>query len=334
LVEGGLRRFMSKDSKLKKLYKNNKKYKDELLDFNSEIDLFFAKKEKGGLGSRHDYLLQNGFWFSPSQISKGIECPRWWYYYLDGELGDPTVDMFSPKSIQTMRIGTAIHDDMQRLFWEMGYLEGLWECVSCRHKFWAIAPKDKCEDCGRFFSWESLKFKEVPIKLPFFQMKGHGDGFLNKNGQRVWAEFKSIKNVTDDKSFYRYGFEYLVEDNKPNDDHLQQTLLYLELWDLFCQYSEVVGSQDPVMQAARVIGPVDMGWIEYIGKNNSERRSFHVKRDKTRVQHLFDEVKGIQQAHKVKDIDSLPALCFSMTEKEKKNKKCRYKSECGICKSN
>jgi hypothetical protein len=231
-----------------------------------------------------------------------------------------------------MLVGTGIHDQIQKTLYEMGLLEGVWECNACGHNFWDTAPK-QCPECKKVFkSWNYLTFCEVPIHTGF--IRGHSDGFINDKGARTLAEFKSIKNV--DRPGATYGFEKLV--NNPLDDHFLQTQIYLHGWCEIVKDSslgtEIVVNGEgklalerldsPVHYGARIVGKVDNGIIEYIAKNTSEKKSFLIRRNPNSIQFLLDEMGFIWKAY----LEDTPDTLKGPSQVSNKCKKCPYKAVC------
>ena len=310
---------------LKALVAKNKKYVKEELNLNELIDKYLQSKQN----SKSSRFIPA---FHPSLISKGMECQLWWYYFLKNE--DSLPDNWSDENITAMLVGTGIHDQMQKTLYEMGILEGVYECPSCKHEFWATSPKDICPNCSqKFKDWRYINFKEVPIQVGL--IRGHADGILNQQGTRFLLELKSIKNV--DRPNARYGYECIT--TKPMDDHFIQTQLYLSGWFEIAKKAPLgeeytvddagkVSSEKlegPVYDGARIIGPINQGIIEYVAKNSSEKKSFLVKRNQAAIQFLLDEMQLVWKAYLEEDVDNLKGVCY--TDKGK-CKKCVYREVC------
>jgi hypothetical protein len=314
---------------LKKLYKQSKKYSDEPIDLNFEIEVFLETKDKTNQIDRQRFSP----YFHPSKVSKGISCERWWYYYLSGETGEVAVDSVNAASLLKMNIGTGIHDMMHRLFYDMGILEGVWKCKVCHDEFWAVSPKGTCTNCGNEFkNYNSLEFMEVPLKGDY--IRGHADGLINK-GNRFLLEIKSIKNADPD-AYGNYGFEYL---DRPMDEHVIQAMLYIHEWNnkvkeaqekYFLKLGETGLSLEPdyspILVGARTIGTIDRAILFYIAKNSAERKIFIVKYDENQIKHLLSTMKNIWNHFLQGDIDGLEHLCLN--REECKKKKCRYSTIC------
>jgi len=308
---------------LKSLVKKNKKYIKEDLNLNELMDKFLLSEQNNSYHSS---------FFHPSLISKGVECQLWWFFYLKNYESVP--DVWSDEGLTAMVNGTAIHNEWQHILYRMGILEGVWKCMSCGHEFWAVSPKDQCENCRSYFkSWNYLKFKEVPIHTAL--IKGHADGIINNDGTRFLLELKSIKNV--DRPNATYGFEKLVD--KPLDEHYIQAQLYLYGWKEIVKQAQIgeeiiideagklssVTLDGPVYDGARVIGVIDNGLIEYIAKNSSEKKSFLIKRSTNPLQFLLDEMQLIWKAYLEDTVDILSGV---NKETSNKCKKCIYRKVC------
>jgi rubrerythrin len=308
---------------LKELVKKNKKYVKEELNLNELIDKFLSVQQ---LESRK----RHSSFFHPSLISKGVECQLWWLFYLQAVESAP--DRFSDETLTAMMVGSAIHDQVQRTLYEMGILEGLWKCMCCGAEFWGISPKEQCPNCTQMFkSWDYLKFKEVPIQAGL--IKGHADGILVSNNYRFLLELKSIKNV--DRPNAKYGYEKLGD--KPLDEHMMQAQIYLHGWyeiaKLAAREEEYVIDEDgklsvekltgPIYDAAKIIGPINNGVIEYVAKNSSEKKAFMIKRNAASLQFLLDEMQLVWKAY----LEESPEILTGPMMKEKCTK-CVYKGAC------
>ena len=313
---------------LKELVKKNKKYIKEEVNLNELLDKFILQKQLEPFrGTRT---------FHPSQVSKGIECEIYWYYFFKNEEEAP--EKWSDESLTAMINGKGIHNAWQEVLWEMGILEGVWKCPACGYEFWATAPHGQCENCRAFFkSWDYIIFKEVPIQAGL--IKGHADGLINNGGPRILLELKSIKNQVKNSP---YGFEVLT--TKPLDDHFLQTQLYLWGWNEMAKKAplgeEIIVDNDgklsvekldaPVYQGAKVIGQIHTGLIEYIAKNSSEKKSFAVKRNQTAIDWLLDSMAIIWKAY----LEDTPETLNSVEPTMKsKCKYCKYRKMCSAANS-
>ena len=313
-------------SNLKELVKKNKKYVKQDINLNEIIDKFLQNQQN----KKSQYFIPA---FHPSMISKGVECQLWWYYFLKNEEALPEV--WKDENLTAMLVGKGIHDQMQRTFYEMGLLEGVWKCKHCGHEFWATAPQNQCPECNQpFKSWNYLDFKEVPIRTGL--IRGHADGLINQQGTRFLLEIKSIKNKAHSNA--RYGFECLGA--RPMDDHFIQTQLYLNGWfelakkaplgeEPIVQENGVVSTEKlsgPVYDGAKTIGVINQGIVEYIAKNSSEKKSYLIKRNQSSIQFILDEMQTIWKAFLEDDLDSLKGVDY--TTNKSKCKQCPYRSVC------
>jgi hypothetical protein len=234
-----------------------------------------------------------------------------------------------------MKVGSGIHDQIQELFYNMGLLEGVYECVHCEHKFWATSPRE-CPNCRDKLKFKKVYFDEVPLNTGM--LMGHSDGLLNFAGKRKLLEIKSIKNRENLNA--KYGFELVVKN--PMDEHYMQTQIYLDMWketvkeskngDIFNLLPEKgiekVKNDSPTMIGARVVGEIEEALIIYVAKNTSELRIFQVKRNYASISYLMEEMKKIWKCHLENDIDSLTGLCY--TNETIQRTKCKYRSS--VCK--
>lgn len=310
-------------SSLKELVKSNKKYIKEDLDLNEEMDKFLHQEQN----RKRKFIPA----FHPSLVSKGIDCQLWWFFHL--KQVESKKENWSDESLTAMTVGTAIHNEVQHLLYRMGLLEGVYKCITCGHEFWALAPME-CPNCStKFKSWNYLKFLEVPIKTGL--IRGHADGLINKDGIRYLLELKSIKNV--DRPNAQYGYEVLV--NRPLDEHLMQTQLYLNGWSEIVDVAQLgeeykiddtgkVSTEkldSPVYIGAGIIGHINYGIVEYVAKNSSEKRAFLVKRNPTTIKFMKDEMQKIWKGFLEDSIDNLSGVDYNT---QGKCKRCVYRSHC------
>lgn len=315
---------------LKDLYKTNRKHLSEETDINLLLDEYLMQRD---LNSKS--RIPKGL--HPSMVSKGIDCAYYWYLRLTGQVGNAHKEVFNIKGLNATIVGDGVHWAYQRTFYEMGILEGVWQCHKCRGEFWATSPKGACPICGaNIRGWDDLVFKEVPVSIGF--LVGHGDGILNIKDKRLWLEIKSIKNVEHKNAVY--GFEAL--NNHPLDDHFIQAQLYLDCWYYMAKEAAKLAEEKPVevdnegrlrvaqeippvLVGANIIGPINAAVLLYVAKNSSERKAFLVKRNRNVIKFIMNEIKTVWKAFlecdastltKLKDTDA--AGC----------KKCRFKELC------
>lgn len=124
----------------------------------------------------------------PSEIAKKDWCPRQTFYRISGdEPDDETAAPLYWRLANIFEEGHGIHDKYQGWLWEMGVLEGMWKCLLCNHRWWAVSPA-VCDHCASYF----IRYAEVPVYLPEYHVIGHGDGIYNDSEIRVLLEVKSI----------------------------------------------------------------------------------------------------------------------------------------------
>jgi CRISPR/Cas system-associated exonuclease Cas4 (RecB family) len=127
----------------------------------------------------------------PSEMAKSRWCTRQTWYRISGVAPtDPTETSYW-RLANIFGEGHEIHARHQTMFWEMGVLEGMWGCMHCEHRWWAISPA-VCERC----SSAHIQYREVPIRHPAYHLIGHTDGLhaSEENGVLVRRnlEMKSI----------------------------------------------------------------------------------------------------------------------------------------------
>lgn len=325
---------------LKKLYQANKTYLADELDIIKLLDEFLVANSLKRMGNKSTL-------FHPSRISKGIECERYWYFMLtDEELGIEDIvkrEAFNARTLKIMEIGTGIHWAFHGIFYKMGILEGVWKCCYCDHKFWAVSPT-VCPECERSLNWDHLIFKEIPFESQF--IAGHADGILNLNSvgvsSRFFLELKSIKNILDKSaSKHVYGFESL---DQPLEEHDLQLQLYMDEWAQKVKDSKFeeklipsngngharIPNNSADIIGAREVGPLDVGLVIYIGKNNGELKVFPTKFNYLKIKFLKDSMSKIFEAILAKDLESMNALCYTQSCQ----KGCRFGDKCsqkGMC---
>jgi CRISPR/Cas system-associated exonuclease Cas4 (RecB family) len=123
----------------------------------------------------------------PSEVCKPEWCARSSWYRITGAPAKETKDSVWWRLANVFEEGHALHDKYQTALWELGVLEGLWQCDVCLHDWWALAPV-VCPACAA----TSIKYVEVPIELPDLHMIGNADGIVDDDGDRYAIEIKSI----------------------------------------------------------------------------------------------------------------------------------------------
>lgn len=163
---------------------------------------------------------------------------------------------------------------LQQYFWDMGLLEGNWECIKCNHKWWDVAPKI-CPNCNsKLFIWYNLHYLEVPIHNKQWNVKGHSDGIIVVDGKRVLLEFKSIKNRDSQTPEHSVCFEDL---NSARPEHVQQANLYMDALD-----SEGI--------------EIERGIIIYFAKNNQLLKEFPIRKMDMMLKPSYDKILAVNHA--------------------------------------
>src|SRR5665647_100501 len=127
---------MAAKGALKNLYKANKTYLADEVNIIKMLDDFLMNKHLTRMHKANSL-------FHPSRISKGIECERYWYYIFtetDVSVSMVKKEAFNARTLKILEVGNGIHWVFHSIFYEMGILEGVYKCHSCREKFWATSP--------------------------------------------------------------------------------------------------------------------------------------------------------------------------------------------------
>lgn len=191
---------------------------------------------------------------------------------------------------------------LQQYFWDMGILEGMWECVSCDATWWATSPKT-CPNCNKkLYIWHNLQYLEVPIWNRTWNIKGKSDGIIWQNGRRVLLEFKSIKNRDKATPAESITFDEL---NQAKEEHVQQANLYMDACD-------EMGLN------------IERGIIIYFAKNNQNLKEFPIRKMDMMLDPSYDKINKVNHAleHRY-----LPERIGTM----KSDKKCQYCPRKNLC---
>lgn len=166
----------------------------------------------------------------PSAICKKNWCPKQSWYALTR--GDEPEAVTNFSSLNIFAEGNAIHDKWQKWFWNAGILEGMFKCLVCDTKWWAMSPKE-CISCGSAL----LRYREVPIQNEDLHLIGHADGQIVDGKGKALIEIKSIGIGTvrfeDPDLHLRYSLGQLNETEMwkaiktPFYSHLRQGNLYM-----------------------------------------------------------------------------------------------------------
>lgn len=180
----------------------------------------------------------------PSEVVKKDWCSRQDYYRMT-KVEQTDTDKRRDHSSQTEFIfaeGHEIHQKWQTWLWEMGNLQGVFECIACGAKRWMVSPKD-CPNCGAwaFRDYDSgppqfLRYLEVPAKSAEYLIGGHADGMTVV--QPKLLEVKSIGpgsiRFLDERLYNRFVTPDKVVDfmgmwkeiRRPFGEHVRQASLY------------------------------------------------------------------------------------------------------------
>lgn len=163
---------------------------------------------------------------------------------------------------------------LQQYFWDMGILEGMWECVKCDSHWWDTSPK-VCPNCNsKLFIWENLKYNEVPIWNRKHNIKGKSDGIIWQNGRRVLLELKSMKNRDKSTPAESTTFDEL---NQALTTHVHQTNLYMDACD-------EMGLD------------IERGIIIYFAKNNQLLKEFPIRKMDMMLEPSYSKIERTNHA--------------------------------------
>lgn len=108
----------------------------------------------------------------PSEMCKPDWCPRGTFLRI--KTGVHHKQKFGFNSLNIFDTGHEVHRKWQNRAWKMGWLEGNWKCLHCRHLWWDLSPK-RCHACDS----RALEYAEVPLKaIDTHCIAGHSDGML------------------------------------------------------------------------------------------------------------------------------------------------------------
>lgn len=164
----------------------------------------------------------------PSEMAGDEWCHRASFFLLTGERVDPERPNLRLRSI--FDEGHAIHAKWQGYIREGGWLYGVFECLKCSGREWAMSPS-QCVICGS----RLLKYKEVPLVNDGLRIAGHADGWVRGLGDDFLIEVKSIGPGTIRKetpALFEGGGDLSIawrNTKRPFRPHLKQGKLYLEL---------------------------------------------------------------------------------------------------------
>jgi hypothetical protein len=238
--------------------------------------------------------------FHPSELSTN-DCIRSMVYnWIKAPITNPGT--IQPRIKRVFDVGHHKGFILQQYFWDMGILEGEWECIKCDHKWWDTAPK-VCLECNtKLFIWINLQYHEVPIHNKKWNIIGKADGIVWQDGKRVLLEFKSIKNR--DKATPAESITY-DELNQAKTEHVQQANLYMDALD------------ESGMEIERAI-------IIYFAKNNQNLKEFPIRKMDMMLEPSYQKINAVNYhlLHK-----QLPPRVGTM----KSDKKCQYCPRKNLC---
>jgi hypothetical protein len=213
----------------------------------------------------------------PSSLST-VKCLRFLtYLWLKTDPSNP--QGVNEKGRLIFDIGHHIGYMFQQYFWDMDILEGMYQCVSCDHRWWSVSPRE-CPSCGRKLEiWYNLQYHEVPIQNKEKNVIGHSDGCLFLGGtplspKRRMLEFKSIKNRDFKTPATTLTFDELIQVKM---EHAFQGQLYLDS-DTFRELQ------------------CNQGSIIYLAKNTQEKKEFVITSMPELVQPMYDKITIVNDA--------------------------------------
>lgn len=181
----------------------------------------------------------------------------------------------APKLQLTFDMGNAIHEIMQNYFWEAGVLEGEFRCTKCEKSFWAVSPKE-CPNV-KSHSKRHLKFKEISLLKPEYQLKGRSDGIILFGDERHYMDIKSIANSSANPHEKQLTFEKLDEEG-PRESHIVQLMLYMFMQQQNPDYPEL---------------NITKAHLLYVGKNSHQTKSYYIEYDETVIQPYLDQIQRV-----------------------------------------
>ena len=135
-----------------------------------------------------------------------------------------------------------------------------------------------------------LDSEEIPVHLDDPPISGTADGIINFDGKKL-IELKSISDV---------GFAYRRTYNKPKDDHIRQSQIYMHCLNL------------------------SSGFVIYENKNNQEILPIYIERDDEYIEKLF---KKYRKTYKAFIEDVLPVRPY----KSASSQQCMYCNARDFC---
>lgn len=188
----------------------------------------------------------------PSSIAS--LCIKEYFYILNGDVPRNNPDSNMKK---LLRRSTLVHEEIQRIWTEMGILWGDWLCHSCKKTFSGLSVK-ACPDCWSPY----MEYQEVPLVKEEWNMVGRADGILFISGENRLGEIKSINP---------YDFN---RTSAPQKAHITQVHCYMEM-------AEEYGVKDC--------------WIHYNERNNGRYKNFLIEKDPEIIQMLDYNIKTLNE---------------------------------------
>lgn len=211
--------------------------------------------------------------FHPSELSTSGCIRSMVYNWIKAPVSNPNT--IQPRIKRVFDVGHHKGFILQQYFWDMGILEGNYECIKCDHKWWDVSPRT-CPNCNvKSFIWHNLHYLEVPIRSERWNITGHSDGIIIVDGKRVLLEFKSIKNKDDKTSENNPTcFENL---QSAKLEHVYQANLYMDALD----------EQGYDIERAIII---------YFAKNNQLLKEFPIRKMDMMLKPSYDKILAVNHA--------------------------------------
>lgn len=264
----------------------------------AKVDRYLLSLEGKSLLEKEDYREKGCF--HPSELSTNNCIRSMVYNWIQAPMTNQ--DTIQPRVKRIFDVGHHKGYILQQYFWDMGILEGNYECIECKHKWWDTSPK-QCKNCNtKLFIWDNLKYNEVPVHNKKWNIKGHSDGIVIQNGRRVLLEFKSIKNRDYSTPESAVCFEDL---QSAKLEHVQQTNLYMDALD----------------EAGL---DIERGIVIYFGKNNQMLKEFPIRKMDMMLQPSYNKILAVNHAIENK---YLPDRAGTM----KSDKVCQYCPRKNLC---
>ncbi|MCC3766018.1 hypothetical protein [Streptomyces sp. UNOC14_S4] len=220
----------------------------------------------------------------PSEMAKADWCPR--ATYLRIETGIHYKKDFKFRSLNIFDTGHEAHTKWQRRAWQLGWLEGNFECLHCGHIWWSVSP-DRCDGC----SSTALMYAEVPVAdIDGYQIAGHADGLLKPI--RKLLEIKTVGEGT-----YRMEHPDLLTKHTVTLDDGSTIVNLAAVWaDTRVPFPSHIRQGQIYMWLARKAG-LDIDGMEYVyeSKFNQDTKSFTVRADTNTI------ADRIAMAHDIKE---------------------------------